>query len=74
MKEEKEISGFEYRVNFLDNYEIIETQGMSFEVETHEDYPEGDEEEARSQCDQWAETVADEFDYEDYEIELVNAY
>ena len=73
-KEEKEMAGFDFKVKFLKDYRVVDTDHHCVEVECDPDYPEGDQDEAGTINDEWAEEHLDEYDADDYESTLANAY
>ena len=73
-KGEREMAGFEFKVKFLKDYRVVATDHHCVEVVKNPDYPEGARDEAGIINGDWAEKHLDDYDADDYESTLVNAY
>ena len=71
---DKEISGFEFKVVFLDEDEFfLSSEIIKIEVPQTDDR-ESDRDEAQCQVSVWAEKNLEIYGAEDYETRLVDAY
>jgi len=73
MTTEKNITGYEFLITFVDGAEILTEEGKTIELEDS-DYPEGDQDKSHAMVDEYAEKTMDEYGADDYEIKLVNVY